>query len=342
MSAEDGDWWHCDGLRVTGVFGGAQPGLRFVDPEQLRTDTRFEEVRRGGYIPEEHVKDMDIDAVDVNILYPTPGVALYRVPDGELLTAICRTYNDWVAEFCTAIPTRLKGIGMLNTDDVPTAVKELERCANLGLVGVMIPIRPLQDRPYDSPVYESLWAAAQDLQIPLSLHTSTTRTGQLPPDVKSLFPSFPPGKGYGASSMDSFVRESLGDMIFGGVFERYPNLKAGSVEVELGWAPFFIRRMDYMCAQSPMRATMKRFKGGALPSDFVHRNVFFSFQEDDLGIRLRDVIGVDNLLWGNDYPHVESTWPRSQQVLEQILAGCNEEEKAKISGGNAARVYRLN
>ena len=76
-----------------------------------------------------------------------------------------------------------------------------------------------------------------------------------------------------------------------------------------------------------------------LPSDYFHRNLFLSFQEDALGIRLRDVLGVDNLLWGSDYPHPESTFPRSQQILEKILAECTEDEKAKITWGNTNQLY---
>ena len=78
-----------------------------------------------------------------------------------------------------------------------------------------------------------------------------------------------------------------------------------------------------------------------LPSDYFHRNVFLTFQEDALGIRDRQIIGVDKLLWGSDYPHFESTFPRSPEILEEILVDCNEEEKAKIAGGNAARLYHL-
>ena len=75
------------------------------------------------------------------------------------------------------------------------------------------------------------------------------------------------------------------------------------------------------------------------PATFFHNNVFLGFQEDALGIRDRHIIGVDQLLWGGDYPHTESTFPRSRQILEEILAECSEEEKAKIVAGNAARVY---
>ena len=84
-----------------------------------------------------------------------------------------------------------------------------------------------------------------------------------------------------------------------------------------------------------------RFRGDLLPSDFMSQNVLHSFQEDDLGIQMRDLIGVHTLMWGSDYPHSESTFPKSQEILEDILADCTEEEKAKIAGGNAARVYRL-
>ena len=78
-----------------------------------------------------------------------------------------------------------------------------------------------------------------------------------------------------------------------------------------------------------------------LPSDYFHRNVFVGFQEDRLGIKLRDIIGVDNLMWGSDYPHPETTFPRTRQILEETLVDCIEEEKAMITGGNAARVYNL-
>jgi len=81
-----------------------------------------------------------------------------------------------------------------------------------------------------------------------------------------------------------------------------------------------------------------------LPSDYFHRNVFAGFQEDAMGIRADATAissGVDNLLWGSDYPHVESTFPRSRQIIDEILADCSEEEKAKIAGGNAVRIYHL-
>ena len=337
---EDGDWWYCDGKKLTGAgfgFAGAQTGRRFEEAEKLTHGDSFENIRPGGYIPEEQIKDMDLDGVDVSILYPTAGLQLYKIPDGLLLTAMFRTYNDWVAEFCAAYPNRLKGIAMINIDDVNEGTADLEHCANQGFVGAMIPVYPPKDRRYDSPEYDRFWSAAQDLEMPLSLHTATNRFGSGLGDGSE---SGGPSLGIRPNN-DFFPRVSISELILSGVFERFPKLQIGSVEHELCWAPFFLSRLDYTYDQQGFGREGYRFKEDMQPSDYFHRNVFLGFQEDDLGIRLRDIIGVDNLQWGSDYPHMESTFPKSQEILEEILMDCTEEEKAKIAGGNAARVYRL-
>ena len=297
----------------------------------------FENVRPGGYLPQERVKDMDIDGVDVSVLYPTLGLQLFKVRDGELLTAMCRAYNNWLADFCGTFPRRLAGIAMLNLDDVGLAAKELERCRIKGLVGAIVAVYPPEGKRYDSSEYEPLWAAAQEAQMPLSLHLGTNRFGSGEGD----------GTGLGEERMsilvnsDHYVRMSLTDMIFSGVFERYPKLRVGAIEFELSWVPHFLDRLDYTYTQRAPGIAGYRFKEDRLPSDYFHRNMFMSFQEDGLGIRDWHIIGTDNLLWGSDYPHIESTFPRSREILGEILADCTEEEKARIAGGNAARVYNL-
>ena len=174
---EQGDWWMCDGRKIIGVTGGsANVGNRFLDPDakggSLQSRRRS---HPGGWIPEEHVKDLDIDGQDMSIVFPTVGFMLFGIPDGQLLDSLCRSYNDWVGEFCGAIPDRLKGIAMINTDDVSVGVKELERCAKMGFVGAMIAVYPSTAQYYDDPAYEPFWAAAQDLQMPLNLHVAANR-----------------------------------------------------------------------------------------------------------------------------------------------------------------------
>ena len=340
---EQGDWWFCDGRKIISAAQSAKTGSRFDDLEfkRSRAGHRIEDVRPGGWIPEEHVKDLDIDGQEISIVYPTIGFMLYGIPDGELLDSICRSYNDWVGEFCGAFPKRLKGIAMLNVDDVGVGIKELERCAKMGYVGAMIPVYPSEAQLYDNPAYEPFWAAAQDLGMPLSLHLGGNRYS---PAQEFSDPDI--GRSAFLSNAAYWPQMSLADIIFSGVFERYPKLQVGSVEHELSWAPHFLDRLDYTYTertQPPIESAhpRARFKDGVLPSDYFRTNCFLGFQEDALGIQMRHIIGVDTLQWGSDYPHNESTFPRSQEILENILADCTEEEKAKIAGGNTARVYHL-
>jgi predicted TIM-barrel fold metal-dependent hydrolase len=141
---------------------------------------------------------------------------------------------------------------------------------------------------------------------------------------------------------------SLGDLIFSGVFVRHPRFRVAIVEFELAWAPNVLTSMDYTYRERHGEA-IYLLKNGMLPSDFFRRNVVSSSQEDAIGIRLRDVIGGDNMIWGSDYPHSASTFPQSRKILAEILEGVPNDEQAKpapdhdprIAGGNTARVYKF-
>ena len=333
---DGGDYWYCghEMLVSAGSTAGGSMGLRFTDPEKLSSVAKVDDAPLGGWIPDEHVKDMDLDGIDVSIIYPTAGDNVYRVQYAELLDDVCRAYNDWIAEFCSGHPKRLKGIAMLNLDDVSVGVKELERCAKLGLAGALITVYPPENRGYDLPYYEPLWATAQDLGMPLGMHLVTNR-----PETYSYLRATDPAF---SANTDHWIRRSLGQMIFSGVFQRYPKLRVGAVEMEAAWAIHFLQAMDYTYGQRVRRPDWYKNTEGMLPSDYFRRNVFVSFQEDPAAIRERELIGVDTLCWGSDYPHEESTFPRSRQILEEMLADCTEDEKAKIVGGNAAKVYNLN
>ena len=330
----EADQWVCDGLRFGAIGINQQAGLRFESPEKLTTSGSMETVPLGGLDPHEHVKDMDLDGVAAGLLYPSQGLTLFRVPATDVLSAAFRAYNDYLAEFCAPYPDRLKGIAMINLDDVADGVQELERAAGLGLAGAMISINPIL--PYSHSAYDRFWAAAQDLGMPLSLHVGTRRwkpgmdTGGVVLQNPEDFPN-----------RDYDPRQCINRMIFAGVFERYPKLKVGVVEFEVSWAPYFLSRMDNFYQERAVGVQGTRFKEDMLPSDFFRRNVFIGFQEDDLGMQLRHHIGVDNLLWGSDYPHAESTFPKSREILEQIFQGVPDEEKAKIAGENTARLYHF-
>jgi predicted TIM-barrel fold metal-dependent hydrolase len=323
------------GQTIAGIGLISNAGARFEAPETISDHGRFEDVHSGGYDPDQHLKDMRLDGIAGEVLYPSQGLFYFKVADSQLMSAIFRTYNDWLAEFCRTAPERLKGIAMINLDDVREGIQELERCARMGLVGAMISEYPPEDRRYDSPEYEPFWAAAQALLMPLSLHTATRRQGSNSGMARRTI------RDASRRATKAFLpATSLCDMLFAGVFEHYPALKVAIVEFELAWVPYLLNSMDYTYRERHEEASY-RFKDNLLPSDIFHRNVVLSFQEDVVGIRLRDLIGVDNMMWGSDYPHSESTFPKSREILAHILAGVPQDERAKIVGQNAARLYNF-
>ena len=337
---EHTDQWYADGdIKFGAIAVAGQAGQRFEDPSKLTSGGRYEDLPPAGYDPHAHVKDMDLDGVAGGVMYPSQGNTVWGLPSTDLLSAIFRAYNDWLADFCKPYPDRLKGLAMINVDDVDDAISEMERAAKLGLVGAILPTQPLQHR-YDHPVYEPLWATAQDLQMPLSLHVGgiRSRVALTAQEVEDLN-----ADAVGFANIDSPMRVSLAAIVLSGVFERYPKLRVGAVEFELVWAPYFMRRMDDTYKDRVAGHSGHRYKSkDLLPSDFMASNVYYSFQEDDLGIQLRHYMGVDNLMWGSDYPHGESTFPRSREIVEHILEGVPEEEKAKIAGRNTARLFHFN
>ena len=195
----------------------------------------------------------------------------------DVVTAAMRAYNDWLADFCSEDTRRLKGVAMINVDDIADAVVELQRCRDLGLAGALISVAPPAWQPYRSRDYDPFWAAAQDLEMPLSLHVATDRAdprvgaAAFRLDVKHVPPSV-------FVNPDAQVRHSFADLIFSGVFERFPRLPVGSVEHELAWIPFFLDRLDYTYTDRPRRGPewMRFTDPDMLPSDFFRRNVFAS------------------------------------------------------------------
>ena len=335
------DWWYVDGYRLSSIMSGVDPGLRFEHPEAMRREGKFSEVIPGAYDPEAHIADMSRDGVAGEVFYPTLVRHFARLGDSAFLSAIYRAYNDWAAEFVRAHPDRYRAVAVINLDDVEDGISELRRARSLGLTAAMISVFPAQDKTYDLPLYDRFWATVQDLDMPISLHSATNR-GQIDRSTKvddKQAEAYHVHTPIAYLTVPHFIEITLAQIIFGGVFERYPKLKVVSVEHEIAWAGNWLRLMDYMYTQRARPEGMIRFQNSMLPSDVFHRNAFISFQEDALGMRMRDVVGVDNLMWGSDYPHPESTYPRSQEILASTLAGIPEAEQRKMVHGNAARVY---
>ena len=336
-AGEPFDQWIVDG-HVFGTIGtSSSAGLRYTKPDDITLDGSFRDVPPGGYNPHAHVKDLSLDGIDQDLLYASVATTMYGIQDQEFVRDLFEAYNSWLSDFCNEYPDTLNGIGLVLIDDqIEKGIHQMERACELGLKGVMIPVAPRPHETYDNPMYDKFWAAAQEMGIPLSLHLGTLRPG----NMRLMENGKVTQTAVERCNEDAFVRYSLGHLILSGVFERFPDLRVVNVEHELSWLPFFMHRMDVTYIERTEQASY-RYKEDMTPSDYMKRNVYHSFQEDGPGIRLRDIIGVNNIMWGNDYPHAESTFPESQRVLSEILAGVPEEEQSLIVSGNCKRLYNL-
>jgi hypothetical protein len=148
---------------LSGIGLISNAGARFEAPETISARGRFEDVLRGEYDPEQHLKEMVLDGVAGEVLCPLQGLFYFKVANTALMSAILRAYNDWLAEFCRTDPARLKGIAMINLDDVEDGIKELERAARLDLAGAMITEYRLEHWRYDGSEYEPFWAVTAAL-----------------------------------------------------------------------------------------------------------------------------------------------------------------------------------
>ncbi|MDE0214580.1 MAG: amidohydrolase family protein, partial [Deltaproteobacteria bacterium] len=282
-------------------------------PEQVEEFRRagFSVARPGGWDPVERVKDMAIDGVSGEVLYPSLGLGFFCVDDAKLQESLFRTYNDWLIEYCQGAPDRLFGIALISAFDMDHAVAEMERCRKAGMLGTLIWQVPHPDLPFTSDHYERYWAASQDLDMPVHLHILTGFGDSMHRQTSTGMKRYRIGV-----EQTREIEDALFDIIFSGVLERYPNLKVVSVENEIGWMPFWLGQCDKNFRRHRHAQPLPIDK---LPSEYFHRQVYATFFNDHIGGRLLGWWGADNCMWSNDYPHQNSTWPNSRDVIARDL-----------------------
>lgn len=291
----------------------------------------FEFARPGVLNVAERMKDEALDGVDAEVLYPSVLFSIYQVQDPEVVQATMNNYNDWVLNYASQAPGRLFALGLVQLYDLDLAILEMDRIVKKGTVGLSIPCMAPADRPFSDPYYDKFWAAAQDLELPLTMHIFTGHV-----------PNHGLPKEWGMHSYTvahAGMIRTIEDIVWSGVCERFPGLRFVPTEFDTGWIAHFLYRDDYNfnrmgAFRTHPHLTMK-------PSDYWHRNFLATFEDDLVGIRTRDLIGVDNLLWGSDYPHADSLFPESQQTLDRIFDGVPAEDRYKITAVNACKLYNL-
>jgi predicted TIM-barrel fold metal-dependent hydrolase len=347
---EPSDLWR---TRIDAKFRDRLPGIvvdstgkQFQKTEGFRPlrlrDIKFEGEdllrNQSGKTPQERLDDLAADGVDCEILFPNKGLTIWATPDAEFSQAMCRVYNDWAWEIFGAFNDRLSPMACVAAADIDGAIKEVNRCAKLGFRGLSLPCKPVWGPPdheapnYNLPQFDPLWACIQDVDLPITFHVSTGR------DPRT-------SRGNGGAVINYAVHslaptmEPIANLCGSGVLDRFPKLVFGSVEAGIGWVAWALGALDEAYRKHHMWVRPKLSK---LPSEFFKSNGFATFQEDKAGLDgAREHGLVDNFMWANDYPHHEGTWPHSAQAIERTMVNLSDDERAKILGLNAARVFKF-
>jgi predicted TIM-barrel fold metal-dependent hydrolase len=286
------------------------------------------------------VSEMAADNVSAEVLYPTHGLRALSLDDPELEEACARVYNDWIIDYCSAAPDRLIGLGMLSMYNVEHAVRELERCREAGLRGAIIWQVPPPEIPFTSDHYERFWAAAQEMSMPINLHILSGH-GYNKRRALNPTPANRAMEQERSSVNEKLIQamDALYDLIFSGVLERFPRLRVVMVENEIGWIPFLLEQWDYYYKRHGVDREGLALK--KLPSEYFREQVYATFFNDAVGGHMLSWWGADNCMWSNDFPHGNSTWPNSREIVARDMGDLPAQTRAKLVRENVARLYGI-
>jgi len=306
-----------------------------LTPEQLANSSRtFDDLHRGGWDPKARLHDQDRDGIAAEIIYPTLGMVLCNHPDSNYMHAMFQAYNRWLQDFCSDGAGRLFGVGQSAVPSVEQAIADAKAIKGQGFCGIMLPAFPGTAEDYDHPSFDRFWAALVDLDLPISFHTFT---GRRRGDDLVFATRGPKVNGFMAITRDN--QDLLGMFCLTGIFERFPKLKVVSVEADAGWVPHYIYRMNH--AYKRHRFWQQGKTLGRLPSEYFLENVYLTFQDDWIAFKHRADMNIERLLWANDFPHSDATWPNSQAILAEHTKVLSEAEKRRVLRDNVAELYGI-
>ena len=306
---------------------------------QDETEAATKGGRSGAWDPVRRIKELEADGIVAEVIFPDgsqdngPPFMAAAGPgavgaDHALQSVGAAAYNRWLADFVAETPGRHAGVALITIHDVEESIRQIRWAKEHGLRGVLLPAG-VGDLPFSHhPRYEPIWQACEELELPLHTHvgSATPDYGDLPGST-TLF----------ATESMWFSHRPFWFLVWGAVFERHPRLKMVFAEQGADWVPDLLKLLDSMY-RNMFRHEQQRLS--LPPSEYWRRQcaveaMFLTRREVDL----RHEIGVENLLWGSDYPHYEGSWPNSARCIHDALDGVPEAEARAILGGNAARIY---
>ncbi len=314
-----------------------RPRTERIEQGEKKLADRHVEGPRRGYDPVSQLMAMDQEGLDVAVLFRTSPLYADDGFEPEYAAALCRAWNDWIADFCAPDRSRLKPSAVIPMHDADLAVKETRRVVkNLGAVGLSIGPEPVRDRQIHDEYFYPLWAEAEALGVPVCFHPPAT-PGSVQasqrfighPNEKILVNAF-------RNPVEQMF--AVGSMCGGGVLEKFPRLKVSFLEGNCSWLTWALYRLD---ERFELAGELSDVALRLKPSEYFRRQCFIAVDVDEEPVT--DVIsafGDDNLVISTDYPHIDSKWPHATDSFLAIK-GVSEASQRKILWDNCARLYGL-
>ncbi len=331
-------------LRTThpdGTPWGTTTGVRTNNPNQSgghnyeRNQKLYETHAARGWSTEVQLEAMDVEGLDIAVLFPTRGLHTLAEPfmDPPFAAAIARAYNDWLYDFCAPAPDRLFGAAMVSPFDVEDAVTEVERAVNeLGFRSIFMRSNQMTDKTWHDPYYDPLWSVLEELDIPIGFHESSSSGAR---QVGQHFePNFMLRRVF-AQPVEQMM--ALASFCGGGVLERHPKLRAAFLEANCAWAPWLLWRLDE-AYEREADIFVPELK--IAPTEYFKRQCWISIEPDEEPAKYAiDWVGSDRMVFSTDYPHGDSKYPDA--VSSFLELGISDEDKKKILWDNCASLYNL-
>lgn len=275
--------------------------------------------------------------VDAGLVFPTIGILPFPAQDQELVSAYCRAYNRWQADFSAATGGRAMAVAHLNLADLGEAITELEWCIDAGFKAVFLPPEPIGARRPGDAHFDPLWRRCAEAGLPACLHVVVRFGGAAVPYAAWHLSGAGMTFGF-ALGAPGQILPALSTLVLDGVFDRVPDLKVLCVEAGCGWAAHLMDRLDekwsVLGALSPAPLAEK-------PSHYLARNVWYVAEPEERTIgAMLELVGEDRILWGSDYPHIDSSLD-APRLIRAGLADLTPARRRAVLGDNAAALLGL-
>lgn len=299
---------------------------------------RWEEVPKLAYDPAERLKALDIDRVDAEVLFPNPpGGTYYQFGDAEFELETLQAYNDILADWTKISDRYLPLISIPYLQPPKVIAQEIQRSVENGHRGINLAGKPPEGLPHlADPHWYPLWEVCSSLKVPIHFHGSA---GIGVGETAKSWDGYTERQAHSASTSTSATTPAhlVPQLIFTGVTERFPDLMIVFAEAGIGGLNYLINSCDHVWESHHLWTEGLHTR----PSEIINRQMYVNFWFEEEGIKLRHDIGINNIMWEADFPHVASYYPGSWDSIERVLDGVPEDERRKLLFENAIRVYQI-